>query len=50
MKAGNIAGIVLSLILIYGCECTQPEEVLLPRTDISLTVKGKTQLAYDLES
>lgn len=47
MKARNIAGIALTLISIYSCVGLQPDEVLLPRTEISLTVKGKVHMTYD---
>lgn len=48
MKARHIAGLILSLIFAYGCIGPQPEEVLLPRTDISLTVKGEVKMTYDM--
>ena len=48
MKLRHIAGLALALISLYGCAGgIQPAEVLLPRTDISLTVKGEIQMAYD---
>ena len=47
MKPRYFAGIVLTLILITGCVGPQPDEVLLPRTEISLTVKGETIMEFD---
>lgn len=48
MKPRHIAGLVLAILLIYGCSGgIQPAEVLLPRTEISLTVKGELQMTYD---
>lgn len=47
MKPGYIAGIAVSLFALSGCTGPQPDEVLLPRTDISLTVKGEVQMAYN---
>lgn len=40
--------IILSFILcLTGCNPYDPEEILLPREDISLTVKGELILSYD---
>lgn len=47
MKPRHIAGLVMATLFIYGCVGPQPAEVLLPRTDISLTVKGELQMTYD---
>ena len=47
MKPRHLAGIVLTLISIIGCIGPQPDEVLLPRTEISLTVKGETIMEFD---
>lgn len=48
MKSRHIAGIVLAVMSLYGCVGgMQPAEVLLPRTDISLTIKGEVQMTYD---
>ena len=48
MKPRHIAGLVLAILLIYGCSGgIQPAEVLLPRTEISLTVKGEVQMTYE---
>ena len=48
MKPRHIAGLALTLLLIYGCVGgVQPTEVLLPRTDVSLTIKGEVQMTYD---
>lgn len=35
------------LLCICGCNRFDPEEILLPREDISLTVKGEVMLTYD---
>lgn len=47
MKPRHVAGIVLTLISIIGCVGPQPDEVLLPRTEISLTIKGETIMELD---
>ena len=47
MKPRHLAGIVLTLISIIGCIGPQPDEVLLPRTEISLTIKGETIMELD---
>lgn len=47
MKPRYFAGIVLTLISITGCIGPQPDEVLLPRTEISLTIKGETIMELD---
>ena len=47
MKSRHIAGIVLALVSLYGCVGPQPDEVLLPRTEVSLTVKGEVLMTYD---
>ncbi len=46
MKKRHLAGLVLTLILITGCVQPQPDEVLLPRTDISLTIKGEMIMEF----
>lgn len=39
---------LLSILLcICGCNRFNPEDILLPREDISLTVKGEVMLTYD---
>ena len=47
MKSRHLAGLVLTFLLTTSCVGLQPSEVLLPRTDISLTVKGDVQITYD---
>ena len=47
MKHRLIAILALAIISLYGCVGPQPAEVLLPRTDISLTVKGEVMMTYD---
>lgn len=46
MNIRYLAGIVLTLILITGCVQPQPDEVLLPRTEISLTIKGEVVMEF----
>lgn len=46
MKIRHLAGIVLTLILITGCVQPQPDEILLPRTEISLTIKGEVIMEF----
>lgn len=47
MKPRHFAGIVLTFISIIGCIGPQPDEVLLPRTEISLTIKGEEVMEHD---
>lgn len=47
MKIRYIAGLLLALIAAAGCVGPQPDEVLLPRTEISLTIKGEAIMEYD---
>lgn len=47
MKTRYIAGMILTLAIISSCTCLQPEEVLLPRTEVSLTIKEDVQMAFD---
>ena len=47
MKPTHFAGIVLTFISIIGCIGPQPDEVLLPRTEISLTIKGEEVMEHD---
>ena len=47
MKPRHFAGIVLTFISIIGCVGPQPDEVLLPRTEISLTIKGEEVMEHD---
>ena len=46
MKTRYFSGIILTLLLITGCVRTQPDEVLLPRTEISLTIKGEVVMEF----
>ena len=47
MKIRHIAGIILILAVICSCAGLQPEEILLPRTEISLTMEEDVLLEYD---
>jgi hypothetical protein len=47
MNPRYIAGIALTLMMLSGCVGPQPDEVLLPRTEISLTIKGDMIMEYD---
>ena len=47
MKPRYFAGIVLSLIAIASCNGPQPDEILLPRTEISLTIKGEVAMEFE---
>ena len=47
MKPRYIAIIFLAFISLSGCSGLKPDEVLLPRTEVSLTVKGEVQMTYD---
>ena len=47
MKIRHIAGIILTLATICSCAGLQPEEILLPRTEISLTMKEEVLLEFD---
>lgn len=49
MKHIYIIGIAGAMALLTSCEF-QPEEILLPKTDISLTIKGIEQISYNPES
>ena len=35
------------MTLLSSCDRFQPEELLLPKSDISLTIKGEDQIRYD---
>lgn len=39
--------LMFMILCICGCNRFNPEELLLPREDISLTVKGEVMLTYD---
>lgn len=45
-----IISIAVIMTLMSGCDRFQPEEVLLPKSDISLTIKGVDQIRYDQET
>ena len=47
MSPRYIAGIALTLMMLSGCVGPQPDEVLLPHTEISLTIKGDMIMEYD---
>ena len=47
MKPRYLSGIALTFIAITGCVSPQPDEVLLPRTEISLTIKGEEVMEHD---
>lgn len=47
MKPRYFAGIVLTIISVISCVGPQPDEVLLPRTEISLTIKGEAIMELD---
>lgn len=47
MNPRYIAGIALTLMMLSGCVGPQPDEVLLPRTEISLTIKGDMIMESD---
>lgn len=47
MKPRYFAGIALTIISVISCVGPQPDEVLLPRTEISLTIKGEVIMELD---
>lgn len=49
-RAYIIIGIALMLAASTGCNRYYVEDILLPRNEISLTVKGADQIVYDEES
>lgn len=49
-RAYIIIGIALMLAASTGCNRYHVEDILLPRNEISLTVKGSDQIIYDEES
>lgn len=49
-RAYIIIGIALMLAASTGCNRYHVEDILLPRNEISLTVKGADQIVYDEES
>lgn len=50
MKSIYIICIAVTVALLSSCDRYQPEELLLPKSDISLTIKGEDQIRYDLET
>lgn len=47
MKHIYIICIAVTVALLSSCDRYQPEELLLPKSDISLTIKGEDQIRYD---
>lgn len=47
MKRIYIICIAVTVALLSSCDRYQPEELLLPKSDISLTIKGEDQIRYD---
>lgn len=47
MKRIYIICIAVTVTLLSSCDRFQPEELLLPKSDISLTIKGEDQIRYD---
>lgn len=47
MKRRLSAGILLTIAIVTGCTGLQPEEILLPRSEVSLTVKEEVVMAFD---
>ena len=47
MKRIYIICIAVTMTLLSSCDRFQPEELLLPKSDISLTIKGEDQIRYD---
>ena len=43
----RIICIAVTMTLLSSCDRFQPEELLLPKSDISLTIKGEDQIRYD---
>lgn len=50
MKRIYIICIAVTMTLLSSCDRFQPEELLLPKSDISLTIKGEDQIRYDQET
>lgn len=50
MKHIYILGIILTFAVSTGCNRYQAEEILLPRNEVSLTIKGVDQIKFDEES
>ena len=50
MKRIYIICIAVTVALLSSCDRYQPEELLLPKSDISLTIKGEDQIRYDQET
>jgi hypothetical protein len=47
MKRRLSAGILLTIAIVTGCTGLHPEEILLPRSEVSLTVKEEVVMAFD---
>ena len=47
MKYTYIIGMAIAMAALSGCDRFQPEDILLPKSYISLTVKGEDQISYD---
>ena len=47
MKRRLSAGILLTIAIVTGCVGLQPEEILLPRSEVSLTIKEEVAMAFD---
>lgn len=50
MKHIYILGIILTFAASTGCNRYQAEDILLPRNEVSLTIKGVDQIKFDEES
>lgn len=50
MKRITYIGIAATAIMLSSCLGPQPEEILLPLTDISLTIKGNMQATFNPET
>ena len=50
MKRIRYIGIAGAAIMLSSCLGPQPEEILLPLTDIALTVKGNIQASFNPET
>jgi hypothetical protein len=47
MKRRLSAGILLTIAIVTGCTGLHPEGILLPRSEVSLTVKEEVVMAFD---
>lgn len=50
MKHIYIISIAVFMTFLSSCDRFQPEDILLPKSEISLTIKGEDQIRYDQES